>query len=115
MKNNNNKKGINYEKMRILIFLVLSLLLINCNKDEKKLEENNVEKPKVVETKEEEKPYQADAVIMIPYKNIGERIIILEHFLNKYPNSPTVELIKYFLDNYKDKDINAKIWKKVEN
>lgn len=115
MKNNNNKKGFNYEKkMRILIFLVLSLLLINCNKDEKKLEENNVEKAEVIETKEEE-PYQADAVIMIPYKNIGERIIILEHFLNKYPNSPTVELIKYFLDNYKDKDINAKIWKKVEN
>ena len=49
MKNNNNKKGVNYEKMKILIFLVLSLLLINCNKDE----ENNVEKIEVIETKEE--------------------------------------------------------------
>lgn len=53
MKNNNNKKGVNYEKMKILIFLVLSLLLINCNKDEKKIEENNVEKIEVIETKEE--------------------------------------------------------------
>lgn len=35
--------------------------------------------------------------------------------MKEYPDSPTVELIKYFLDNYKDKDINAKIWKKVEN
>lgn len=52
MKNNNNKKGVNYEKMKILIFLVLSLLLINCNKDEKKIEENNVEKIEVIETKE---------------------------------------------------------------
>ena len=38
--------------MKILIFLVLSLLLINCNKDEKKIEENNVEKIEVIETKE---------------------------------------------------------------
>lgn len=37
--------------------------------------------------------------------------------MKEYPDSPTVELIKYFLDNYKDKDkdINAKIWKKVGN
>lgn len=35
--------------------------------------------------------------------------------MKEYPDSSTVELIKYFLDNYKDKDINAKIWKKVEN
>ena len=53
MKNNNNKKGVNYEKMKIIIFLVLSLLLINCNKDEKKIEENNVKKIEVIETKEE--------------------------------------------------------------
>ena len=39
--------------MKILIFLVLSLLLINCNKDKKKIEENNVEKIEVIETKEE--------------------------------------------------------------
>ncbi len=114
-------------------------------------------------TKEEEEPYQADAVIMIPYENIGERIITLENFLNKYPNStlkeeineklqyyrlnyllgadstptmegnsihkenieefdrfmkkhpnsPTVELIKYFLANYKDKDVYDKIIKKI--
>ena len=51
MKNNNNKKGFNYEKMKILIFLVLSLLLINCNKDEKKIEENNVEKLKLLKLK----------------------------------------------------------------
>lgn len=114
-------------------------------------------------TKEEEEPYQANAVIMIPYENIGERIITLENFLNKYPNStlkeevneklqwyrlnyllgadstrtieensireenreefnrfvkkhpnsPTVEFIKYFLDNYKDKDINTKVLNKL--
>ena len=41
------------KKMRIFIFLVLSLLLVNCGKEEKKVEESNVEKTEVVETKEE--------------------------------------------------------------
>lgn len=44
-----------------------------------------------------------------------ENIEEFDRFMKEYPDSPTVELIKYFLDNYKDKDINAKIWKKAEN
>jgi len=112
---------------------------------------------------EEEKPFQADGDILIPYEDIGERIITLENFLNKYPNStlkdevqeklkwyrlnyllgadstptmegnsiheenlgefdrfikeypdsPTVELIEYFVNNHKDKDINEKMIKKI--
>ena len=114
-------------------------------------------------TMEEEEPYQADAVIMISFEDLGERIITLENFLNKYPNStlkdevqeklkwyrlnyllgadstptmeenaiikiyleeynrfmkkypnsPTVELIKYFIDNHKDPNISEKIFKKI--
>ena len=114
-------------------------------------------------TKEEEEPYQADAVIMIPFENLAERIITLENFLNKYPNStlkdeveeslkwyrlnyllgadstrtmegntileeyreeynrfmkkypnsPTVELVKYFIDKHKDPNIHDKIFKKL--
>ena len=43
------------KKMRIFIFLVLSLLLVNCGKEEKKVEESNVEKTEVVATNNENK------------------------------------------------------------
>ena len=43
------------KKMRIFMFLVLSLLLVNCGKEEKKVEESNVEKTEVVATNNENK------------------------------------------------------------
>lgn len=44
-----------------------------------------------------------------PNKNIKE----LNRFANKYPNSPTTEIIKYYLENYKDEDIDQVISKKL--
>ena len=37
---------------------------------------------------------------------INEDVKELNRFKNKYPNSPTTELIKYYLENYKNEDIN---------
>ena len=41
-----------------------------------------------------------------------------DRFMKKYPNSPTVELIKYFIENYKNKNIyeliKSKIFEKFE-
>ena len=45
-----------------------------------------------------------------PNKNIKE----LNRFVNKYPNSPTTEIIKYYLENYKEEDIDTLISKKLD-
>ena len=37
---------------------------------------------------------------------INEDVMELNRFKNKYPNSPTTEIIKYYLENYKNDDIN---------
>ena len=37
---------------------------------------------------------------------INEDVKELNRFKNKYPNSPTTEIIKYYLENYKNDDIN---------
>ena len=37
---------------------------------------------------------------------INEDVKELNRFKNKYPNSPTTEIIKYYLENYKNEDIN---------
>ena len=37
---------------------------------------------------------------------INEGVKELNRFKNKYPNSPTTEIIKYYLENYKNDDIN---------
>ncbi len=37
---------------------------------------------------------------------INEGVKELNRFIKKYPNSPTTELIKYYLENYKNDDIN---------
>ena len=34
-------------------------------------------------------------------------------FIRKYPNSPTSDIIKYYLENYKEEDINTLISKKI--
>ena len=37
-----------------------------------------------------------------------------DRFMKKYPNSPTVELIKYFLENYQNDNIQELIQKKIK-
>ena len=44
---------------------------------------------------------------------INEDVKELNRFINKYPNSPTTEIIKYYLENYKDEDIDQVISKKL--
>ncbi len=34
-------------------------------------------------------------------------------FIKKYPNSPTSDIIKYYLENYKEEDIDTLISKKL--
>mgnify|MGYP001016042431 FL=1 len=36
-----------------------------------------------------------------------------DRFMKKYPNSPTVELIKYFIENYKNENIYELIKNKI--
>ena len=44
----------NMKKMRVFIFLIFSLLLANCNKDEKNLGENSIEKIRTILQTEED-------------------------------------------------------------
>ena len=45
---------------------------------------------------------------------INEGVKELNRFKNKYPNSPTTEIIKYYLENYKNEDINDMLADKNE-
>ena len=45
---------------------------------------------------------------------INEDVKELNRFKNKYPNSPTTELIKYYLENYKNEDIRDMLADKIE-
>ena len=36
------------------------------------------------------------------------------NFIKKYPNSPTTEIIKYYLENYREEDIRELILKKLD-
>ncbi len=45
---------------------------------------------------------------------INEDVKELNRFIKKYPNSPTTELIKYYLENYKNDDINDMLVDKNE-
>ena len=45
---------------------------------------------------------------------INEGVKELNRFINKYPNSPTTEIIKYYLENYKNDDINDMLADKNE-
>jgi len=45
---------------------------------------------------------------------INEDVKELNRFKNKYPNSPTTEIIKYYLENYKNDDINDMLADKNE-
>ncbi|WP_427170550.1 tetratricopeptide repeat protein [Fusobacterium nucleatum] len=43
----------------------------------------------------------------------NEAVTELNRFIRKYPNSPTTDIIKYYLENYKEEDINTLISKKL--
>ena len=45
---------------------------------------------------------------------INEDVKELNRFKNKYPNSPTSDIIKYYLENYKEEDISTLISKKLD-
>ena len=45
---------------------------------------------------------------------INEDVKELNRFKNKYPNSPTTEIIKYYLENYKNEDIRDMLADKIE-
>ena len=46
----------------------------------------------------------------IPENNLKE----FNRFIEKYPDSPTVELIKYYLENYKNKDVDTMLNEKID-
>ncbi len=43
----------------------------------------------------------------------NEAVKEFNRFIKKYPNSPTSDIIKYYLENYKEEDINTLISKKI--
>ena len=45
---------------------------------------------------------------------INKDVKELNRFKNKYPNSPTSDIIKYYLENYKEEDISTLISKKLD-
>ena len=44
----------------------------------------------------------------------NEAVTELNRFLKKYPNSPTSDIIKYYLENYKEENISTLISKKLD-
>ena len=44
----------------------------------------------------------------------NEAVREFNRFIKKYPNSPTSDIIKYYLENYKDENINTLISKKLD-
>ena len=51
----------------------------------------------------------------LSYKsNYEENMKEFNRFIKKYPNSPTVKLIEYFLENYKNKNISDVIQNMIQ-
>lgn len=48
-----------------------------------------------------------------PFTICEENMKEFNRFMEKYPNSPTVELIKYFLENYQNEDIYELVREKI--
>ena len=44
----------------------------------------------------------------------NEEVTEFNRFIKKYPNSPTSDIIKYYLENYKEEDIDTLISKKLD-
>lgn len=51
-------------------------------------------------TKENEGNYAADAGLIITWKELGDRLIFWENFINKYPKSPLISRVKEDYNNY---------------
>ena len=54
--------------------------------------------------------WENSELFYIPENNLKE----FNRFIEKYPDSPTVELIKYYLENYKNKDIETLLNEKID-
>ena len=48
-----------------------------------------------------------------PYTIIEENMKEFNRFMKKYPNSPTVELIKYYLENYENENTYELVREKI--
>jgi len=54
--------------------------------------------------------WENSELFYIPENNLKE----FNRFIEKYPDSPTVELIKYYLENYKNKDVDTMLNEKID-
>ena len=54
--------------------------------------------------------WENNELFYIPENNLKE----LNRFIERYPDSPTVELIKYYLENYKNKDVDTMLNEKID-
>ena len=54
--------------------------------------------------------WENNELFYIPENNLKE----FNRFIEKYPDSPTVELIKYYLENYKNKDVETLLNEKID-
>lgn len=53
-----------------------------------------------LKSEENKMPYSADAGLIITFKDLGDRIISWENFMNKYPNSKLIPSLKEEYKNY---------------
>lgn len=53
-----------------------------------------------LKSEENKMPYSADAGLIITFKDLGDRIISWENFMNKYPNSKLIPSVKEEYKNY---------------
>ena len=54
--------------------------------------------------------WENNELFYIPENNLKE----FNRFIEKYPDSPTVELIKFYLENYKNKDVDTMLNEKID-
>ena len=54
--------------------------------------------------------WENNELFYIPEKNLKE----FNRFMEKYPDSPTIELIKFYLENYKNKDVDTMLNEKID-
>ena len=54
--------------------------------------------------------WENNELFYIPEKNLKE----FNRFIEKYPDSPTVELVKFYLENYKNKDVDTMLNEKID-
>ena len=54
--------------------------------------------------------WENNELFYIPENNLKE----FNRFIEKYPDSPTIELIKFYLENYKNKDVDTMLNEKID-